>query len=370
MRLRTGLVAFSAGGALLAAVAAVTLCLSSGCSSIGYLAQSAGGHLSLVAAARPVSDWLADEQQPAALRERLALSQRMRDFAVSELKLPDNRSYRSYADLKRPAAVWNVVAAPALSLKLVTACFPVVGCIGYRGYYDQSGAELAGEALRAQGYEVSVYPVPAYSTLGLTNFLGGDPLLNTFVRWPEGELARLIFHELAHQVVYASGDTMFNESFATAVERLGGERWLNQHASSAARAEYAALDARRRDFRALTGRTRQQLEGLYASDLDDAAKRQRKAEIMAQMRADYAALKAGPWAGFKGYDPFFEQANNASLGVQAAYHQWVPAFEVVFERQGRDFARFYAAVAQLAALPAAARGATLRDLMPAEAPDL
>ena len=349
----------------LLAIAAGTLCLTSGCSSIGYLAQSAGGHLSVVAGAKPVSDWVASGETPEPLKARLALSQRMRDFAIEELKLPDNRSYRSYADLHRSAAVWNVAAAPELSLKLQTWCFPVVGCIGYRGYYELATAEAEGQALRDQGMEVTVYPVPAYSTLGKMNWLGGDPLLNTFIQWPEGQLAELIFHELAHQVVYVAGDTMFNESFATAVEHLGGERWLDKHGSAQAKAQAEAIERRRGDFRALTLRTRAALDALYRSDAPDEVKRERKAALMAQMRAEHAALKAGPWKGFAGYDGFFDKANNASLGMQAAYVEWAPAFAALFEREGRDFTRFYAAVRQLAGLPRTERDASLRALAPA-----
>ncbi|HSI57504.1 MAG TPA: aminopeptidase [Ideonella sp.] len=347
------------------AAALGSICLTSGCSSIGYLAQSAGGHLSLLTAAKPVAEWEQDTGTPAALKERLALSQRMRDFAVSELALPDNRSYRAYADLKRPAAVWNVAAAPELSLTLKTWCFPVVGCVGYRGYFDQAQAQAEGASLREQGLEASVFPVPAYSTLGMSNWLGGDPLLNTFIQWPEGELARLIFHELAHQVAYAEGDTTFNESFATAVERIGGERWLSQKATPQAREQYQALDQRRRDFRAFMQIWRDRLDALYRSELPDADKRSRKAALMAQMRADYDTMKATRWAGFNGYDAFVSQLNNASLGMQAAYNELVPAFEALFQQQGGDFRRFYAEVKRLAALPKAERDATLRASMPA-----
>ena len=334
-------------------------CLGAGCSSVGYLAQSVRGHLDLVGRARAIDTVRADAATPEALRERLALAARMRDFAVAELALPDNRSYRSYADLGRPAAVWNVVAAPELSLQLETSCFPVVGCVGYRGYYERVTADTEAAALRARGLEVSVYGGPAYSTLGKLDWLGGDPLLSTFVQWPEGELARLIFHELAHQVAYATGDTTFNESFATAVERLGVHRWLAAHGAEVARREYAALDARRDDFRALTGRTRAQLQMLYASDAPRAEKHARKAELMASMRAEYARLKTERWGGFAGYDTWFAHANNASLGVLAAYNAQVPDFERLFEREGRDFGRFYAAVRRLAALPTDERHATL-----------
>ncbi|MBT9455824.1 MAG: aminopeptidase [Burkholderiaceae bacterium] len=349
-----------AGLASLAAVGAGLL--SSGCANVGYLAQSVSGHLQLVSAARPVSQWLADESQPAGLRERLALSQRMRDFAVQELKLPDNRSYRAFADLQRPAAVWNVVAAPELSLSLKTWCFPMMGCVGYRGYFQREQADAFAQGLQQEpGLEVAVYGVPAYSTLGLTNWLGGDPLLNTFIRYPEGELARLIFHELTHQVVYVKDDTMFNESFATAVERLGAQRWLGTHGTPAARDEFVALERRREDFRALTMRYRERLDRLYRSDADAATKRAGKAALMAELRADYAALKAGAWGGYAGYDGWFARANNASFGLLAAYNELTPQFEALFEREGRDFERFYAAVRALARLPRDERRATLKQ---------
>lgn len=344
------------GTALLAGAA---VCLCSGCSTLGYYGQALNGHFDLMGRARPVADWLAEADTPAALRERLALSQRLRDFAVTELQLPDNRSYRNYADLKRPAAVWNVVATPELSLTLKTWCFPVMGCVGYRGFFDRAEADALGQSLKAEGLEVNVYGVPAYSTLGWSNWLGGDPLLNTFIDWPEGELARLIFHELAHQVAYAADDTTFNESFATAVERLGGARWLAQRPE--AQAALAIADQRRADYRALMQGQRDRLQALYAGPLDDAAKRARKAELMAQWRAEYEALKRDRWGGYAGYDALVARANNASFAVQAAYNELVPAFERLYDRQGRDFGRFYAEVQRLAALPKAERRATLEQ---------
>lgn len=355
-----GLLMASLGLVGVVALAAASVCFTSGCSTIGYYAQSVGGHLSLLRAAKPVPEWLNDEATPPALKERLALSQRIRDFAVSELKEPDNASYRRYADLKRGAAVWNVVAAPELSLKLTTWCFPVVGCVGYRGYFDRADADAFAEGLRAQGLEASVYGVPAYSTLGsLPGDWFADPLLNTFIHYPEGELARLIFHELAHQVVYAKGDTLFNESFATAVERLGGARWLARHGSDKARDDYRVYDARRQDFRTLTMAYRQRFEALYAGADSDATKRAGKAALMAQLRADYEAMKAERWGGYSGYDGWFARANNASFGVLAAYNQLVPNFERLFEREGRDFSAFYAEVKRISALPPAERRAAL-----------
>ena len=351
----------SLGSAGLLFAALATVCLASGCSTLGYYAQSARGHLQLVGAARPVAEWLADAQSSPALKERLALSQRIRDFAVSELKEPDNASYRRYADLKRAAAIWNVVAAPELSLALQTWCFPVVGCIGYRGYYAEADAKAFAEAQRALGFEVAVYGVPAYSTLGLLpGDTFADPLLNTFIDYPEGELARLVFHELAHQVAFAKGDTEFNESFATAVERIGAARWLAGRAGPAARDDYERHDARRREFRELTLRYRGRLDALYRSAASDADKRRAKLALLAELRAEHEAVKRERWGGYSGYDGWFARANNAAFGVLAAYNELVPHFERLFEREGRDFERFYAEVRRLAALPAAERRAALR----------
>lgn len=329
----------------------------------GYYWQSLSGHADLMWRARPIDQWLADATTPEALRTRLALARRLRAFAVQELALPDNASYHRYAELDRPAAVYNVVAAPALSLTLQTWCFPVAGCVGYRGYYREADARAFAASLDP-ALEVGVYPVPAYSTLGWMNWAGGDPLLSSFIRYPEGELARLLFHELAHQVLYAKDDTRFNESFATAVERIGVQRWLEQHATPAARAEYQAFDQRRRAFRALTAQVRERLQQVYGDpSLDDAAKRSRKAEAMADFRRGYAELRAS-WGGFAAYDAWVARANNALLGAQGAYDGLVPAFEALFEREGRDLARFYDAVRTLAELPPAERQARLRALAP------
>jgi predicted aminopeptidase len=344
------------GAVGVALLAAAAVCAISGCSTIGYYAQSASGHLALVRAAKPVPEWLADAQTPPALKARLELSQRIRDFAVSDLKEPDNASYRRYADLQRNAAVWNVVAAPELSLRLQTWCFPVVGCVGYRGYYDRAAADAFAQTLRDQGMETSVYGVPAYSTLGLLpGDAFADPLLNTFIGYPEGELARLIFHELAHQIVFAKGDTEFNESFATAVERLGAQRWLALHASPQAREDYERYDSRRGEFRALTMRYRDRFDALYKSAASEADKRVAKAALMRELRAEHETLKRERWGGYSGYDGWFARANNAAFGVLAAYNGLVPHFERLFEREGRDFTRFYTEVRRLAALSPAER---------------
>jgi len=333
------------------------------CADTRYYLQSIGGHLQLMQAARPVEQWLADDQVSPALKQRLALTQRLRRFAVTELQLPDNASYQRYADLQRRAVVWNVVAAPALSLTLKTWCFPVAGCVGYRGYFSEAAARAEAQALAQEGLEVSVYGVPAYSTLGWLNWAGGDPLLNTFIHYPEGELARLMFHELAHQVVYVKDDTVFNESFATAVERLGSARWLATQGSEAARHEYAEFDARRRQFRSLTFATRAKLAAVYQPNQalapDLSAQFAMKKRVMQALHDDYARLKQG-WGGYSGYDVWVAGANNAALGAQAAYDELVPGFEALFEREGQDWGRFYEAVRQLAQLPAVQRGQALK----------
>jgi len=350
---------------IVALLGAVLLGLS-GCASLGYYWQSVSGHLQLMNAARPVNDWLQDRETPEKLKARLALTQQIRRFAVSELKLPDNASYQRYADLHRKAVVWNVSAAPEFSLTLHTWCFPVTGCVGYKGYFDESQARSEADRLRAQGLEASVYGVPAYSTLGWMNWAGGDPLLNTFIAYPEGELARLIFHELAHQVVYAANDMDFNESFATAVERLGGARWLAIQGSPAARDEYADYNQRRQQFRALTLDLRRELNEIYEQKLASAQERRSQAAMkniaMQTFHTRYAVLREG-WGGYAGYDPWVARTNNASLGALAAYDELVPGFEALFARGGSDWTRFYDAVRRLAALPKAERRTALLSLV-------
>ena len=352
-----------------AALAGMALVLG-GCTTASYYAQSVHGHLALMSAARPIDDWLGDPATPAELKPRLELARRIRTFAVTDLALPDNASYHRYSDLKRRAAVWNVAAAPPDSLTLKRWCFPVVGCVGYRGYYDEAEARaLAAQLEKDEGLEVRVYGVPAYSTLGWLNWAGGDPLLSTFIRYPQGELARMIFHELAHQVAYADDDTMFNESYATAVERLGVQRWLATQADEAARRDYALFDARRRAFRQLSRDTRDELSEIYerktALANDPPALAAMKSEAMERFRQRYAALKA-EWAAagtpFDGFDRWAAEANNAFFGIQAAYDDLVPSFEALFAREGSDWPRFHAAVRELARAPKAERQARLQAL--------
>ena len=359
-----------------APILALLACLAlAGCAhtegALGYYWQSVQGHARLLQAARPLDEWIANESTPAPLRARLQLAQRARHFAVQELGLPDNASYRSYADLGRSAAVWNVVAAPPYALELHRWCFPFTGCIGYRGYFQEADAQAEGARLAAQGLEVDVYGVPAYSTLGYLDWAGGDPLLNTFIGWPEGEFVRLLFHELAHQVVYAQGDTLFNESFATAVERLGTERWLATQARPEVRQAFAASEERRQAFRALTRATRARLAEIYeqnkASAHDSQALNAMKLVAMQDFRARYAVLRErwlAQGARVEGYDRWVAQANNASFAAQAAYDAWVPAFEALFAQQGQRWDAFYDAVRHLAALPQDERHARLRALLP------
>jgi predicted aminopeptidase len=348
--------------ALLAAAGALLLSPGlSGC-SVAYYAQAISGEASMMHASRPVSDWLADPQTPEALRRRLELAARIRAFASAQLSLPENRSYTRYADLHRSSAVWNVFAAPALSLTLKTWCYPFFGCAGYRGYFDAQEAQRAADKLARDGLDTYVGPVPAYSTLGWLP----DPLLNTFIDWPEPELARLIFHELAHQVVYVRGDTRFNESFATAVERAGVQRWVAASGDPALREQVERQRSRHDDLLRLVADTRERLAALYrepappgGADPRPAAKR----AILEELPRRYEKLRDERWEGYRGYDGFFASPwNNARIAAMAAYNDDVPAFEALLAQQGGDMARFFDAVRRLAALDPGARETALRGL--------
>jgi len=342
-----------------------------GC-SVRYYAQAVAGEASMMVSSRPVADWLADPATPAELKRRLELAARIRAFASQRLSLPDNRSYTRYADLHRPSAIWNVFAAPPLSLTLKTWCYPLVGCAGYRGYFDQRAAEDMAHSLADTGLDTHVAPVPAYSTLGWLP----DPLLNTFINWPEPELARLIFHELAHQVLYVRDDTRFNESFATTVERAGLQRWVAERNDAQLQEQYAQYRLRHDDLLRLVEDTRRQLQALYSAqpvvagavgqDAPGTGQNPRltqKQQILAQLPVRFEQVREQRWGGFHGYDAFFQSPwNNARIAALAAYNDDVPAFEALLAREGGDLPRFFAAVKKLAALDAGAREAALRAL--------
>ncbi len=318
-----------------------------GCAQMGYYAQAVQGQVSLLSRAKPIQQWLADPAVADDLKSRLRRTQQIRTFAAHELGLPDNGSYKNYADLKRKYVMWNVVATPELSMTPKQWCFPVAGCVDYRGYYSREAADAFADGLRRQGYDVRVSGVPAYSTLGWFN----DPVLSTFIEYPEAEVARMVFHELAHQVAYAPGDSQFNESFATAVEEIGVARWLDAHGSDRVRDDYRIYRQRKEDFLGLLDAYRRQLETNYARAVSDDAMRARKAELMDALRQDYATIKAERWSGYAGYDRWFDgPVTNAHFVLIATYHELVPAFQGLHAGHA-DVRQFYREVQRLARMP-------------------
>ncbi len=347
-RLALALALTLGAGALLAGCAATSL-------DLGYYWQSAAGQWSLITRARPIDALLQDAQLDAGLRTRLERVREIRRFASETLGLPDNGSYTLYADLGRPFVVWNVFATPELSLTLHQWCFPVAGCVGYRGYFDRAAALRTAQGLRDQGLDVHVAGVPAYSTLGWFD----DPVLNTFIHRPDGELARLVFHELAHQVLYLKGDTVFNESFATAVEEVAVERWLAAIDDPAVTAAYRVSAARRQAFVGLLTRHRDALAALYRSGAPAPVLRAGKQAVFDAMRQEYTVLKT-QWGGFAGYDHWFAQPlTNAHLASVSAYHAHVPGFRRLLAEADGDLPRFFDLARALARLPTEQRQARL-----------
>jgi predicted aminopeptidase len=314
------------------ALALGALLLCSGCETLSYYTQAIGGQLHLLAAARPLDAWLADPQTPADLRARLKTAHRIRGYASARLGLPDNASYTSYADLGRPFVVWNVFAAPEFSVKPRRECFPFTGCVPYLGFFSESAARAEARRLKRDGLDVYVGGVLAYSTLGWFN----DPLLSTFIRYPDAQVARLVFHELAHQVAYARGDTTFNESFAVVVEEEGVRRWLESEGRTTELAAFQAAQARKRAFAARVKETRERLAVIFASQLPPEAMREQKRAEFDRLRAEFPrAVPAEP--------------NNAFLASVALYTDMVPGFERLLAENGGDLPKFYARVRELAA---------------------
>ena len=334
----------------------------SACSTVGYYAHLAHGEAALLAARRPLPRVIADPSTDAGVKTRLALAAQARAFASDTLRLPRNRSYTSYADLHRPYAVWNVFAAHEFSLQPFEHCFPIAGCVAYRGYYARGLAERYAAKLRARGLETWIGGVSAFSTLGFF----ADPILNTMLRWDDDELAATIFHELAHQRVYLKGDTEFNESFATFVQREGLRQWRAARGLPAAGAELAA---REDQFNALVLAARERLRQLYGSGLPPERMRARKAEEIARLRADYAQLRDTQWQGDASFDAWMDgEINNAKLAPFGLYHRWVAAFGTLYTQCGGDWQAFYTAVSRLAREAPAARADDMRRLDSAGGP--
>ena len=331
-----------------------------GCGTLRYYSQAVSGHLDLMRRASPIEEQLGRDAVPVELKAKLQAVLSIREFASRALALPDNGSYKRYADMGRPYALWNVFAAPEFSLEPVNSCFVFVGCVSYRGYFSAADAEAEGAARRAQGYDVYVGGVPAYSTLGWFD----DPVLSTFIQYPDAELARLMFHELAHQLLYVKDDTGFNESFAATVEQAGVERWLAEHGNDRGRAAYERSQRMKQEFVALVLKYRSILEQFYRLDLPVAEKRVGKAQRFAEMEQEYRLLKAS-WGGFAGYDRWFAgKPNNATLISVVLYTELVPAFQALLRRVGGDMPRFYVAAKELAKLPKEERELKLAQRVP------
>lgn len=340
-----------------------SLSLLAACSDLGYYSQSAGGHLSLMSRRQPIEELLADPDSSAGFREELQSVLDIRAFSEKELFLPVGDSFSTYVDTGRSYVVWNVVAAPAFSLSAKQWCYPVAGCLPYRGYFNQDEAESFAEDLRQGGYDVYAYGVPAYSTLGWFE----DSVLNTFVHYPRPVLAGLIFHEMAHQVAYAESDGDFNEAFASTVEIEGVLRWLSAGRGDLTELEYLHRKKRETEFNSLVVATREQLLACYdgRNALSPEGRQHCKDEALAGMQREYQMLKL-TWDGYSGYDSWFEQdLNNARFVSVQTYRHYVPAFRELLRQNNHDLQKFYAAACSLAALPSDERQAAMMALQKA-----
>lgn len=333
-----------------------------GCANLGYYTQAVKGQFQIYSRTRPIADVIADPDTDPGVKDKLRRVLKIREYASHELGLPDNDSYRVYADLKRPYALWNVFATPELSLKPIEWCFVITGCVAYRGYFSRDQAEAFADKLRSAGDDVYVGGVTVYSTLGWFD----DPVLNTIINRPIPEIAGLIFHELAHQRLYVKGDTTFSESFAVTVELEGVHRWLQSNGAAGQFTRYREQLKRRDQFIALMLKYRDRLEALYRSDASVDAKRAGKQRVLADLRVEYRHVKAG-WNGYDGYDSWFAHLNNAHFVSVGTYYELVPAFQALLAEQHGNLPKFYRAAEKIADLPEKERTAALNRLSPATA---
>ena len=306
--------------------------------------QGAAGQLQLMSKRKPIARVIADPATSPEVRSQLEAVAQIREFATRRLGLPDNGSYRSYADVGRTYVVWNVIAAPEFSVDPKEWCYPIVGCVAYRGYFVERRARRFADGLRRRGLDVAVDGVAAYSTLGHFD----DPILNTMLGWSDVELASIVFHELTHQMIYVPNDADFNEALATTVEEEGVRRWLQSLGRDRDLERYRAYQERFAQVLALLTRTRDELRALYASGIDREPMRRRKAALYAALDSSYHGL-AQQWGGHAPFDGWFEgHLNNANLASVATYYDCVPGFRRELEAVGGDLGAFYARVRQLA----------------------
>ena len=330
----------------------------SGCSTLGYYGQAVKGHWLVMRARVPIQEVIEDTATDERTRASLRRAQSARAFASERLMLPDNDSYTSYVDLQREAVTWNVIATHPLSIEPERWCFPVAGCLSYRGYFHQSDAEDYAEELRQQGLDVALTEAGAYSSLGWFD----DPLLSTMIDRGEPLLAGVLFHELAHQQLYVKDDSGFNESFASFVERQGIEDWLLLQNRADLMDRYDTYQARRAGFINLLSELRRELEGIYTSELSRELKMNAKEAAFADLRQNYENLR-NQWGGYDGYDSWFDKPlNNARVAGVSTYNRWVGAFATLFADSGQNYALFYQRSAELAALKRAERQQRLEEL--------
>lgn len=307
-----------------------------------YYLQAAKGQWDLTRKREPIADVLAAADTSPELAARLRLVQEARQFSIDELKLPDNKSYRTYADIERDYVVWNVFAAPEFSMEARTWCFPVAGCVSYRGYFSKEDAQRQARQLAEKGYDVALGGVAAYSTLGKFD----DPLLSTMMSWDDTRLVGVLFHELAHQVLYVKGDSGFNESFATAVEEFGVRRWLETHGNAGDVEKYLQRRQLRQDLMALVAEARDTLQAVYESAASDDEKREIKSRRLARLAADVAVLLEA-----SGRDPgswLSGELNNARLISMTLYEGRLPEFRALFDRCEQRISCFYVEARALA----------------------
>lgn len=314
------------------------------CRSLPYYDQAINGQMDILRKRQPISELVEDPDTPAALRKKLQFILSVRAFAEKKLQLAVDDHYLSYVALDRPYVVWNVFAAPEFSLTPKTWCFPIVGCVAYRGYFAEEDARRFGDSLKQEGYDVFIGGAIAYSTLGWFD----DPVLSTFLYLNEPDTAALIFHELAHGILYVRDDTAFNESFATTVEQEGLRRWQASANDPKGHEKWLRKHRQRRKFTDLVSTYRARLQEVYESNLSLTVKRKQKAAVFTQMRSEFSNLKSDH-GGMAAYDAWFNYPlNNAQLISVSTYHNWVPAFSRMLSESGGDLEKFYQKCRQLA----------------------
>ena len=300
-----------------------------------YLVRAAWEEGRILWRRRPIAELVSDPAVPPATRAKLALVLDARRFARDSVALETGESFTTFSRLDRDTLVLVLSGSYRDVLKAKTWWFPVVGRVPYKGFFDFQQARDAERELNGRGFDAHLGPASAFSTLGFFN----DPLLPTTLRQDSLDLVNTVIHELTHNTFYASGEAVFNESFANFVGARGAA-WFYRGRGDVRAA--AVVDDRWEDEKRMArfwGRLHHVVDSTFDAHPGDSLRPRRlvlRDSLYAAARVEVATtvkpfMRTIPPAALDRI-----RLDNATLLARRIYSTELDVFDAVWEREGRD----------------------------------